>query len=73
MNNELPSVGQKVFYVDNRETHGFLTATVTDVNHDTNSVELIVRDINVVGGYFTVLSSNHDEAAKLPGTWHYPR
>jgi len=65
------SVGTKVYYIDDREGHGILAATVADTLPD-GTVGLLVRDINAIGGCFNVMSSAHDESMK-PGTWHYPK
>lgn len=71
MNEDLPVVGQKVYFIDNRETQGILNAIVTLVDSDGN-VDLLVYDMNASGGSFIVMSSQHDEDC-TPGTWHYPK
>jgi hypothetical protein len=64
-------IGRKVYYIDAREGHGVLPATITDVAPD-GTVSLLARDINASGGCFNVMSSARDEDMK-PGTWYYPR
>jgi hypothetical protein len=69
---DMPSEGQKVYYVDHRGTSGVLVATVNSIDHDNSTADLIVQDLNASGGCFTVTASAHDESMS-PGTWHYPK
>lgn len=71
MSGDAPDIGQKVYYIDHRGTAGVLTATITNMSSD-GCAELSVYDLNVTGGSFTVMASEHDEAMS-PGTWHYPK
>lgn len=72
MSEDTPAIGQKVYYIDHRGTSGVMVATVESFDHDDGSADLIVQDINVSGGSFPVVASNHDESMS-PGTWHYPK
>jgi len=69
---DMPSEGQKVYYVDHRGTSGVLVATVNSVDHDASTADLVVQDLNASGGCFAVMASAHDESMS-PGTWHYPK